>query len=256
MITAMLFAGGVGRRMKSADTPKQFLVVGGKPIIVHTMENFAEHPEVDAIVVACKEDWIDYLKELVKKFRIKKIKAIVPGGENGFQSIHNGVVKTSKFQKNPDDIILICDGVRPMISQKLISDCIACTKKYGTAVPVTPSIDSLLYSEDGENCEKSYKRSSMYVTQAPQGYTMEKIIWAHSEAAKRQILSPVSSSELFIELGHPVHLFLGERTNIKVTTPEDLEMLRANFFYQNFKLFAAEELKYENPEFIDSERGI
>lgn len=244
MITAMLFAGGIGARMKSVDMPKQFLEVGGMPIIIHTMGHFARHPEVDAIVVACKEDWIDYLKDLIKQYNIPKVKAIVPGGANGFDSIHNGVVATAEFQKNDDDIILICDGVRPMLSEALITNCINDTRKYGTAVPVTPAIDSLLYSEDGENCAKSYQRSTMYITQAPQGYTMERILWAHDEAYKRNILNPVSSSELFIELGESVHIFIGERFNIKVTTPEDLTTLRSQFYYENYKKFAKEELKY------------
>lgn len=244
MITAMLFAGGSGVRMESSDLPKQFLEVGGKPIIIHTMEHFSKHPMVDAIVVACKEDWVDYLKNLVSQFGITKVKSIVPGGANGFDSIHNGVVATSEFSKNDDDIILICDGVRPMLSEKLITDCIEHTKKYKTAVPVTPSIDSLLYSTDGETCGKSYERNTMYITQAPQGYTMERILWAHSEAYKRGILNPVSSSELFIELGVKVHIFKGERFNIKVTTPEDLITLRSQFYYENYKRFAKEELKY------------
>ena len=192
MVTAMLFAGGIGARMKYSDMPKQFLEVGGKPIIIHTMEHFARHPKVDAIVVACKADWIGYLNELIAAF----------------------------------------------------NNCIKDTKKYKTAVPVTPSIDSLLYSEDGETCGKSYQRSTMYITQAPQGYTMEKILWAHEEAYKRGITNPVSSSELFIELGEKVHLFLGERFNIKVTTPEDLTTLRSQFYYENYKQFAKEELKY------------
>ena len=241
MITAMLFAGGVGRRMKEAEMPKQFLNVAGKPIIIRTIMHFENHPAVDDIVIACKEDWIDYLNDLIAKYDIKKVRAVIPGGETGYQSIHNGVLETAKVATNPDDIILICDGVRPMLSEELITNCIEATKKYGTAVPVTPSIDSLLYSEDGETCGKSYKRSSMYITQAPQGYTMEKILWAHSEAEKRGITNPVSSSELFIELGHDVHLFIGERTNIKVTTPEDMDFLRASFFYKHFKKFAQEE---------------
>ena len=240
MVTAMLFAGGVGTRMKSSDMPKQFLVVGGKPIIIRTMEHFADHPEVDDIVIACKEDWIDYLNDLIEKFGVKKVRSVVPGGENGFGSIHNGVVETAKVAKNPDDIILICDGVRPMLSEELISNCIRITRECGTAVPVTPSIDSLLFSDDGEECRKSYKRSSMYITQAPQGYTMERILWAHDEAEKRGITNPVSSSELFIELGEAVRLFIGERNNIKVTTPEDLERLRADYFYREFKKFAEE----------------
>ena len=244
MVTAMLFAGGSGVRMESSDLPKQYLEVGGKPIIIHTMEHFARHPKVDAIVVACKENWIDYLKELIERFKVSKVRSIVPGGPNGFDSIHNGVIATAQFSLNGEDLILICDGVRPMLSEKLITDCIEHTIKYKTAVPVTPSIDSLLYSTDGETCGKSYDRNTMFITQAPQGYTMERILWAHEEAYKRGILNPVSSSELFIELGEKVHIFRGERFNIKVTTPEDLITLRSQFYYENYKRFAKEELKY------------
>jgi 2-C-methyl-D-erythritol 4-phosphate cytidylyltransferase len=227
MVTAMLFAGGVGRRMKSDDLPKQFIEIGGKPIIVRTMEHFEKHPEVDQIVVACKEDWIDHLEALIRDYKITKVHSVVPGGATGYASIHNGVVETAKFMTDPEDIILICDGVRPMLTERLISDSIRYARECGTSVPVTPSIDSLLFSEDGQFCEKSYERSSMYITQAPQGYTMEKILWAHSEAERRGIVNPVSSSELFIELGEKVRLFEGERINIKVTTQEDLEILNA-----------------------------
>ncbi len=227
MVTAMLFAGGVGRRMKSDDLPKQFIEIGGKPIIVRTMEHFEKHPEVDRIVVACKEDWIDHLEALIKDYKITKVHSVVPGGATGYASIHNGVMETAKFMTDPDDIILICDGVRPMLTERLMSDSIRYARECGTSVPVTPSIDSLLFSEDGKFCEKSYERSSMYITQAPQGYTMEKILWAHSEAERRGIVNPVSSSELFIELGEKVRLFEGERINIKVTTQEDLEILNA-----------------------------
>ena len=99
MVTAMLFAGGIGARMKYSDMPKQFLEVGGKPIIIHTMEHFARHPKVDAIVVACKADWIGYLNELIEAFNVPKVKAVVPGGANGFDSIHNGVMLLPNFQK-------------------------------------------------------------------------------------------------------------------------------------------------------------
>ena len=120
MVTAMLFAGGVGSRMKSSDMPKQFLKVAGKPIIIRTIEHFEKHEDVDDIVIACKEDWIDYLNDLTEKYGIKKVRAVVPGGSTGYESIHNGVVETAKVAKNPDDLILICDGVRPMLSEKLI----------------------------------------------------------------------------------------------------------------------------------------
>lgn len=243
MISAVIFAGGVGSRMKSADIPKQFIEVEGKPIIIHTIEKFESHLQVDKIVVACLENWIPVLEWELKKYNIEKVISIVPGGSNGHESIHNGLMEVNKYSSN-DDIVLICDGVRPLISEKLITTCIEETKKFGTAVPVTPSIDSVLESKDGVFCNKNYDRSTMFITQAPQGYYMEKIMWAHQEAAKRNIKAPTSSSELLIELGEKVHLFIGDRQNIKVTTPEDLYTLRSSYYYDHYKSFAKEELKY------------
>lgn len=142
MVSAMIFAGGVGVRMKSGDIPKQFIEVDGKPIIIRTLENFQAHAQVDEIVVACLESWIDRLKEYILKYNITKVKSVVKGGANGHGSIHNGLVEINKTAL-PDDIVLICDGVRPLLSEKLISDCIATARAYETAVPVTPSIDSV-----------------------------------------------------------------------------------------------------------------
>ncbi|MDR0913687.1 MAG: 2-C-methyl-D-erythritol 4-phosphate cytidylyltransferase [Oscillospiraceae bacterium] len=242
---ALLFAGGVGARMKSADIPKQFIEVDGKPIIIRTLEKFSSHPEIDDIVISCLAEKIDYLWGLIRKFNlVQKVKSIVPGGSNGHGSIHNGLVEIQKFSTE-SDIVLICDGVRPLISKELISNCIKTAKEHSTAVPVTPSIDSVLESPDGQTCRKSLPRKEMFITQAPQGYTMQKIMWAHDEAEKRGIDNPVSSSELLIELGESVHIFIGDRDNIKVTTPEDLEYLRSRYYYRHFKHFAGEVLKYD-----------
>lgn len=244
MVHAMIFAGGIGARMKSLDIPKQFIDVDGKPIIIRTLEHFSKHPEVDTIVISCIPDKIDYLWGLIKEHRIEKVQNIVGGGANGHQSIHNGLVAVEEISK-PEDVVLICDGVRPMLSQKLISDCIETAREFETAVPVTPSIDSVLESPDGQTCCKSLPRKEMFITQAPQGYTMKKIMWAHDEAEKRGITNPISSSELLIELGETVRIFQGIRENIKVTTPEDLQTLRSYFYYESFKNFAKEELKYD-----------
>lgn len=243
MVHAMLFAGGVGARMKSVDIPKQFIEVDGKPIIIRTLEKFANHNSVDDIVISCLEDKIDYLWELIAKYHIQKVTSIVKGGATGHQSIHNGLLEVQKFAK-PDDVVLICDGVRPLISTELISNCIETATEYETAVPVTPSIDSVLESTDGTHCSKSLPRGSMYITQAPQGYTMKRIMDAHDEAEKLGIKSPTSSSELLIQLGQTVHIFLGDRENIKVTTPEDLIFLRSRYYYKSFKHFAREEFEY------------
>ena len=243
MISALIFAGGVGARMKSKEIPKQFLEVEGKPIIIHTLEHFSNHDMVDNIVVVCLESWIDELKRGIEKYNVKKVVGIIPGGKTGFQSIHNGLVRIAETSKD-DDIVLICDGVRPMLSEKLISTCIMDTKTYGTAVPVTPSIDSVLYSDDGYNCSKNIERKKIYITQAPQGYKMKIIMDAHDEAMAKGIES-VSSGDLMIELGHEIHIFQGIRENIKVTTPEDLNALRATQYYEHFKNFSREELKYQ-----------
>ena len=244
MVHAMLFAGGTGTRMKSANTPKQFIEVDGKPIIIRTLENFSKHPLVDDIVVSCIATGIDHLKDLIKEYKIEKVKAIVPGGANGFESIHNGVVEVAK-DASDTDIILICDGVRPVMSEQLISNCIELAKEHETAVPVVRSIDSVLVSTDGMNCNTNMPRENMYITQAPQGYTMRKILWAHEEASRRGLVNPTSSADLLIELGENIHIFIGERDNIKVTTPEDLYTLRSHYYYEHYKKFAKEELTYD-----------
>lgn len=241
MITALIFAGGVGVRMKSQEIPKQFLLVEGKPIIIHTLEHFSNHNMVDNIVVVCLESWIDELKKSIVQYDIKKVIDIIPGGRTGFWSIHNGLERIAEIAKD-DDIVLICDGVRPMLSEDLITTCIEDTKAYGTAVPVTPSTDSVLYSEDGMNCNQNIDRNKIYITQAPQGYRMKTIMDAHNEAVSKGTES-ISSADLMIELGHEIHIFKGIRENIKVTTPEDLNSLRAIRYYKHFKDFSKEELQ-------------
>lgn len=243
MVSAVIFAGGVGSRFKSEDIPKQFVEVEGKPIIIHTLEKFSRHPMVDQIAIACLESWIDVLRQQLEKYGITKVVSVVKGGNNGHESIHNGLMEIAK-DYGKDDIVLICDGVRPMISERLITNCIEETRKHKTAVPVTQSIDSVLESFDGSSCNKNYLRKTMFITQAPQGYYVEHIVKAHEEAARRGIDNPISSAELLIELGEQVHIFIGERQNIKVTTPEDLYTLRAGYYYEHYRRFAQEELKY------------
>lgn len=245
MVHAMLFAGGTGTRMKSENIPKQFIEVDGKPIIIRTLENFAFHPLVDDIVIACIASGIDHLKRLIEQYRIPRVRAVVEGGSSGFESIHNGLVEVAK-EASDTDIVLICDGVRPVMSEQLISECIELAKEHETAVPVVRSIDSVLVSEDGKSCNVNMPRENMYITQAPQGYTMRKIMWAHDEAARRGLVNPTSSADLLIELGETIRIFIGERDNIKVTTPEDLYTLRSHYYYEHYKKFAKEEFRYED----------
>lgn len=240
MANVLIFAGGVGSRMNSRDVPKQFLKVDGVPIIIRTISYFEQHEQVERIVVVCLESWIGELKTELEEYRIRKVEEILPGGQTGFQSIHIGL-EYFRGNMDPEDVILICDGVRPCLSEKLITQCIENAQIYGSAVPVTPSIDSVLYSEDGKNCRTNITRKKIYITQAPQGYPLQVILDAHGEAIRKGIES-VSSADLMIELGKEVHLFAGIRENIKVTTVEDLNALRATQYYEHFKNFSKEEL--------------
>jgi 2-C-methyl-D-erythritol 4-phosphate cytidylyltransferase len=243
MAFVVIFAGGTGIRMSSSDIPKQFMELDNKPIIIRTLENFSKHPKVDHIVIACIAGWEDELRRSIKKFKVKKVLDIVPGGETGHRSIKNGLLRVKRVA-SPSDIVLICDGVRPNISQSLITKAVTCTERYGSAVPVLQSIDSVLISDDGKTCGRNMSRSSVYITQAPQGYTMELIMWAHDEAEARGIPDAISSADLLIGLGKTVHLFKGERDNIKITTQEDVLALRANYYYSHYKKFAEEEKQH------------
>ena len=130
MNIAVIFAGGIGRRMNSKSVPKQFLKLYGKDIIIHTLEHFEMHKDIDGIVVACVEEWIPYLRKLLKKFDIEKVKCIVPGGKTGQESIYNGLSATKKLY-GEDVTVLIHDGVRPLIEEKTITDCILSVKNMG-----------------------------------------------------------------------------------------------------------------------------
>ena len=120
MNIAVIFAGGVGQRMHSGSTPKQFLELHGKPILVYTLEHFQRNPRIDGIVLVSIEGWIDYCRDLLQKFRLTKVSAIVPGGSNGYESISNGLRKASELYP-ADSVVLIHDGVRPLIDQEIIS---------------------------------------------------------------------------------------------------------------------------------------
>ena len=134
---AVIFAGGSGRRMHTKDKPKQFLLVHGKPIIVHTIEQFENHPEIDGIIVVCIEGWIDYMNDMIYRYRLDKVKKVVPGGKTGQLSIYNGLCAAEEFFGTDGTIVLIHDGVRPLIDADTISRNIAAVREFGTAITCT-----------------------------------------------------------------------------------------------------------------------
>lgn len=182
MNIAVIFAGGTGQRMNSRTKPKQFLLVHGKPIIIYTLEAFDQHPDIDAIVVVCLKEYIDVLEQLIAKFGVGKIAAIVPGGSSGQESIRNGVDKANRLYP-ADSVVIVHDGVRPLIDQQTITDCIVSVKKNGSAVTVVPATETIVQSEDGV-ITNIIDRKQCQLARAPQCFRLGELHDAHHKAVE------------------------------------------------------------------------
>ncbi len=223
---AVIFAGGSGARMGSG-IPKQFLEVDNKPILIHTLELFDDHPEIDEICVACREDYIPQLQKLIKRFGLLKITKIVAGGATGQDSIYNGLMAAKEGNENA--IVLIHDGVRPCINAEVISSNIASVKENGNAITCTSMFETPVSSKDGKKIDCAPPRNEFYTAQAPQSFYLNDILAVHDETRK---VNPsydgiVDSCSLMRSASKDVFIVEGPRGNIKVTTPEDLYIFRA-----------------------------
>ena len=227
MNTALIFAGGAGRRMHSAGKPKQFLELHGKPIIIHTLEHFERHPEIDAIAVVCIAGWIDYLKDLLIRFHIKKVRWIVPGGETSQESTRAGlgILEANCDPKNT--VVLIHDGVRPLITEKLISDNIAAVRQYGNAITAAPAIETIITVDENEDVTALIDRQSCRLARAPQSFKLCDIIAMHKRAMDEGYDKMIDSASLMIHYGRKLHLVEGPAENIKITTPSDFYIFKA-----------------------------
>lgn len=235
MNIALIIAGGVGQRTNQ-DIPKQFINVNDKPVIIYTLEAFQNHKEIDAIEVVCLDGWHDILSAYAKQFNITKLHKIISGGENGQASIRNGVYSISESFSS-DDIILVHDAIRPMISEEIISDCIKVCKEYGSAITSIPCAEAMLYTTDKMQSDKIISRDELIRTQTPQAFSVGKLKAAHEEALRRGITNSVASCTLMIELGEKVYFSKGSEKNIKLTTADDFEIFRALLTAKNADWF-------------------
>ena len=222
---ALIIAGGSGNRMHQ-DIPKQFLTVNERPVIVYTLEAFERHPAIDSIAVVCLEGWEQVLSAYAKQFNITKLKYIFPGGKTGQESIRNGVFGLEE-NCGPDDIVLIHDAIRPMISPEIISDSIRVTKKYGNATAVIPCSEAMMETEDGKISTGSYPRDKLKRTQTPQTFFIKDICNLHRRALEAGVTNSVASCTLMIEMGEKVYFSAGSEKNIKLTTVEDIDIFKA-----------------------------
>ncbi len=222
---AMLIAGGSGNRMHQ-DIPKQFLTVNERPVIVYTLEAFEKHPEIDSIAVVCIEGWEYVLHAYAKQFNITKLQFVIPGGNNGQESIRNGVFELEKHFKE-DDLVLIHDAIRPMVSAEIISDNIRVAKKHGNAITAIPCVEAMIQTDDGMVSTGSFPREKLKRTQTPQAFALKEICDLHRKAIKAGITNSIASCSLKIEMGEPVFFSAGSEKNIKLTTVEDIDIFKA-----------------------------
>lgn len=221
----LLIAGGAGNRMHQ-DIPKQFITVNEKPVIVYTLEAFQKHPDIDAIAVVCIEGWDQVLWAYAKQFNITKLQYVVPGGKSGQDSIRNGVMELEKHF-SPEDIVLIHDAIRPMVSAEIISDNIRVAMEKGNAVTVVPCAEAMMLTEDGKISVGSYPRDHLKRTQTPQAFHIGDICDLHRKALDAGITNSVASCTLMIEMGKQVYFSTGSEKNIKLTTIEDIDIFKA-----------------------------
>jgi 2-C-methyl-D-erythritol 4-phosphate cytidylyltransferase len=239
MTTALIFAGGTGRRMNSRVKPKQFLELHGKPVILYTLECFEGHGEIDDIVVVCIESWIDELTMLLDRYGIQKVRCIVPGGNTGHESIYNGL-SAMECDSKLDDIVLIHDGVRPLITKDLISENIAKANEFGVAITVEPATESIVVSADGEKIDAVPNRYSMYVAKAPQSFRYGVILELYRRAWEDGY-STIDSSHLCSLYGVKQHTVKSTPNNIKITEPADYYIFRALYeVMENQQIFGFE----------------
>lgn len=240
MIEALILAGGKGVRMNQ-DIPKQFLSIGDMPIIIYTLKAFQQHPEIDEILAVCIEGWQEILWAYAKQFGITKLKWVAAGGSTGQESIRNGVYELKKHCRE-DDIVLIHDGIRPNVSQEIISDCIAQCRLKGSAVAVIPCVEAMLLRREkgacqwGKSSKEAIDRGSLARTQTPQAFPLKKLIWAHEEAEKRGIMNATATCTLMVELGEEVYFSAGSEKNVKLTTVEDIEIFKALLYLKSKEL--------------------
>jgi 2-C-methyl-D-erythritol 4-phosphate cytidylyltransferase len=223
MNIAIIFAGGVGKRMGNTEKPKQFMEIAEKPIIIHTLEVFEKCEEIDAIVVSLLADWIDYFNDLVKKYNITKVKTVVPGGETGQMSIFNGI-KAAHDLFPEDSTVIINDGVRPFITEELIRENIKSVEEHGSAISCVPTTETFVITDENGKILSIPERSKSLVAKAPQSFVLKDIYETHLKAQADGIFDSIDSCTLMYNYKKDLATVMTDYDNIKITTPKDISL--------------------------------
>ncbi|MPM14264.1 Ribitol-5-phosphate cytidylyltransferase [bioreactor metagenome] len=235
MNIGLILAGGLGLRMnQEGEPPKQFFMLGGKPVLIHTLDKFEQHPSIDAVCIVCLSSWENYLWDLIHAFGLKKIRWIVTGGDCRQQSVYNGLCALEK-DCSGDDVIVVHDGVRPFITDEIITQNIQTALAFGNAMTSMRSTDTLILSDDGKRSSRAMERDLCFTVQTPQTYRLSYGLSHYRRAYELGRTGTINCCELFVEMGEEIYIVNGRKTNIKLTTQDDIAYLKAlhMIFYED-----------------------
>lgn len=227
MNIAIIIAAGRGTRM-GQDIPKQFINVHDKPIVIYTLESFQKHPDIDAIEVVCLEGWVEIMMAYARQFNITKLKWITTGGESGQESIRNGVYNLEGIAA-PEDVIIIHDGIRPLVDDGVLSDVIVKCKMHGNGVTSLPYNEQIFVKTDEFTTTKFIPRETLRRVMTPQAYVFKKLDEKYHEAFEKGIGIHGShyTNTMMVELGETLYFAAGSDKNIKITTMDDIDIFKA-----------------------------
>lgn len=235
---AIIFAGGYGVRFGNDNNlPKQFVLINNIPILIHTLKIFNNHKEIDQIYLVMLRDYVNYTEELIKTYNINKIKKIVVGGETSQDSIYNGLLAAAE-ENSKDSIVLIHDGVRPVVDDYVISNNIKSVLENGNAITCIPCYETVLISNNTKNPYKVPIRKNTFVAQAPQSFFLKEIIEAHDiiRNRKERYNDIVDSCTMFNFLGKKTYMVEGNFYNIKLTRKEDVGLIETIMNFKNINI--------------------
>ena len=229
MIFGAVLAGGVGSRMHMGSMPKQFLTLGDKPIIIHTLEKMLMCTKIDVIFIGINASWLEYMNDLLEKFGLNTNKVIVtPGGNTRNDTIFNIISEIErKYGESDENIIITHDAVRPFVTLRIIEDNIDSALKYGACDTVVPAVDTIVMSKDHELIDSIPDRSMMYQGQTPQSFKIELLKKLYAELSDEEKSILTDACKICVIKGTPVRLVKGNTSNIKITTISDYKIAQA-----------------------------
>lgn len=226
MNIAIILSGGIGSRM-GLDIPKQYVEVEGKPVIAYCFETFINDSHIDAIVIGCAEEWLDYVREMVEKSRTVKPVLYAPSGETRQYSIYHALKVAESISQSNEDVVIIHDAARPLVSPELIARCIEGCNNAEGVMPVLPVKDTVYLSEDGTHIKALLNRNQLCAGQAPEAFRLHRYLQEHERISREELLKINGSTELAFKAGMVCRMVEGDPMNFKITTPEDLSNFRS-----------------------------